>query len=162
MLAWIVKNPAWAIAGVLLVSCGLLFGLERYRAAKLDAARAELKVVQGNVEQALAANKNIAGALDQLKAAHDTLIATVRQDTAALERAAGAIQTTNTAIRAESGRLRAAREEIYRATPSCSELASIDIAAVCPALATSLREQSSRQGCASGGDPGSCPGAASF
>jgi hypothetical protein len=159
---WLVRNPAWAIAGVLVLACGLLFGLERYRAAKLDAARAELQVSQANAEAAIAANRSLSDGLARLKAAHDTLIATVRSDSAAIERAVGALKNETQALRANSGRLRATREEIFRATPSCAELASIDLAAACPALARSLRREADRQRSSSLGDPGAGSDGASF
>jgi hypothetical protein len=162
MWAALLKNPALGGCLVLGVACAVLFGLERYRAATLDAARAEAKIHQANYDTAIEANKHLSSGLSQLQAAHDALIQTVRADTAKIERAAGDVQRASAAIRANAGRLEDAREEIYRATPSCSELVAIDIAGLCPALSRSLRDQASRQRCSDGGDPGSCPGATSF
>jgi hypothetical protein len=145
MLAWIVKNPAWTVCAVLGLACAVLFGLERYRAARLDAAQAEVRILKGNFTTAIEANQHLSAGLDQLRGAHEELIETIRADQGTIRRAAEAVTLASAAIHGGAERVRSERENIIR-EPSCAELARLDVAAVCPALAISLRDQASRQG----------------
>jgi hypothetical protein len=135
-------NPFLAALGVACLGLGVTVYVQRG-----TVARAEARVVRVQVQfdQVVQANKNLAASMDSMKKVNDDLIEMVRVDAENLQRAAIEVRRREAESRVQSERVRSARQEIKNATVSCADLARLDIVAVCPALAISLRDQARNQ-----------------
>lgn len=144
MWALILRNPVWVVAVLLGVPCLLLFGQWKYQSARADQAVFQARLATSNYETAQAANKNLKAALQTVSQAHDALVQMMETDREEMERAVETMASYKIAITQAQEELKAHRQELLHATPTCAELARLDITAACPALADSLRNEAGR------------------
>lgn len=143
-MGWIQKNLILAIviAAMVAVISGLSAVVVR-QSGKLGAMNAEFKRQKRDLDQSVADLGTLQLAFDAQKAAHEKCLDGVKisqaDNTAAVEK----ITEFNNALRATSGEIRAIRDRIY-VEASCNALATMDINALCPALAGSLRQRAAQ------------------
>ena len=143
--------PATVYAGALLILI-TLFG---FQSCALDRSKTELAQSEAALDTAVATNRRNSDAIETIKLINQQCIDDRRADETrhANARAAWAAERNELEVTAN-----AAREietiEVYR-TPSCVELAQLDINGVCPDLANSLRERTTRNNRIRNGGSGS-------
>lgn len=161
--AWLLKFCIPIIA-VLCGACLILTAAIKWKSDQLESTRKDNVYLKEQRDVAVNSNESIFKALADLKAKHTELMALISTDTSAIRASAERLDLVSDDIRKRAIQLRTTREEMFRATPSCEELARLDIAGMCPSLAASLRESSggqrsdhSRGGEAGSGTPGQTP-----
>jgi hypothetical protein len=104
------------------------------------------------VAQAAQTNDNNLVTITDLGDRLDTCVTDRQVDEAANVAVVSSLNADILRLEEEGFGIRIETEEIFR-EPSCEELGSLDVAAICPALATSMRD--SADSLNRGGDPGS-------
>ena len=143
--------PATFYAGALLISI-VLFS---FQSCALDDAKSDLAVANANLDTAVATNRRNSRAIDTIKLINEQCLDDRRADETrhANARAAWASERNTLEVEANAAR-QIETIEVYR-TPSCVELAQLDINDVCPDLANSLRERTARSNRIRNGGSGS-------
>lgn len=141
MFGWIQKNVMLAIilgamAAVIAAESSYIVhqsGKLGSKKAELETAQRDLGVAQTNLTQEKAAN-------DLLEKANNSLIDEVLVSKAEQKASVEYIRNLEASLKTASVSTRKQRDEIYK-EPGCDQLAKIDIAAMCPDLAGSLRQR---------------------
>lgn len=143
MIAWVQKNVYLAVGiGILLLLLAAAAGTVKSQATRIGKLETRLDGVETERDQALTTLGAKEKELTVLREAHASALAVIRlgeQDAVAVAQ----LKTDLQRATREAAFLRTQRDAIYR-TPECTELADLDVAAACPAVATSLRERAAR------------------
>jgi hypothetical protein len=144
------SKPMMIATGILVVICLLLWRQN----SKLNE---EVGKAKAAVEQAAQTNSNNLTTIDDLEERLTACVTERQVDEAASEALVSSLNAEILDLQEEGFGVRIETEEIFR-EPSCEELGNLDIAAVCPALATSMRDSANSingSGNPGGAGPGS-------
>ncbi len=144
------NKPLMIATGILVVICLLLWRQNSNLNEEVGKAKAA-------VEQAAATNSNNLTTIDDLEERLNTCVTERQVDEAESEALVSSLNAEILDLQEEGFGIRIETEEIFR-EPSCEELGNLDINAICPDLARSMRD--SANSINGSGDPGSTsPGA---
>ncbi len=125
-----------ALGGALLI-CGLIIGFLWNQNGDL---REEMGKAEAAVTQAKQTNTNNLTTMADLEDRISTCVRDREVDEAAGVAVVSALKADILTLEERGVEVRIEREEIFR-EPSCQELGGLDINAICPALATSMRDR---------------------
>jgi septal ring factor EnvC (AmiA/AmiB activator) len=145
MLLWFQKNM---IIAIVLAAMGAVIAgesaLALHQSKKLGEAGRNQKFVERERDQSQQDLASLQLAFDAQKTAHEKCLDEVKVSVAENKSAVEQIAAFDAQLKATSGAIRSIRDKIYLEA-SCNALATIDINAVCPALAGSLRQRAAMQ-----------------
>ena len=124
------------ILGGSLAACLIIIGLLWHQNGNLHEEMGKAKAA---VTQAKQTNDNNLTSITDLGDRLDTCVRDREVDVAAGVAVVSALKADILGLEERGVEIRIEREEIFR-EPSCDELGSLDITAICPALATGLRD----------------------
>lgn len=145
MLGWVQKNVLLVVVLAALVTT---IGIESRYIVHLAGKRAELKAQLETATQTLDVTKvNLEQermAFTTLTTAHNSCLEEIKVSKNAQGASVEYISKLESDLQTQGRKLREVRNDIYK-LPGCDQLATLDIAAACPALGVSLRQRATTQ-----------------
>lgn len=138
----LMKGVAVAAVLAMISMAGALWWQDR----ALDRAGSRIENLSARLERAVEANKTNVGVINDLQEANAALLERIRIDVAKAVEAAQRARERAGELERQRDAARQGLREALSSTPSCEALASLDVAAACPALGDRLRDLQRRAG----------------
>ena len=118
------------------VMVGILFAAlvagNVYFKLRLDSVKSTNKLLDYRVETLLDANKANGKTIEELQEANDDLLARIEMDAAAAAEAAREAELQRARLLAERERIQRELRDALSTSPTCEDLAALDLSALCP------------------------------
>ncbi len=128
------------ISKVLAGALGVVVVISMFLGWRLLAAHERIGEFEFAVEQATLTNKDNQIVITNISGKLDTCVADRAVDEQQNEITVANLRALTAKLETDAARVKADRKEIFR-DPTCEELGNLDIGALCPAWAVSLRER---------------------
>lgn len=127
----------WVLIGAGVLVLSSIAGAQTWRLSQANEKVGEYREKLATAAEAARSNYET---VDALRLANERLTEALRVTAEARDEAVSNLEEANEQIRDELGETRRELSEALQSTPSCEELAALDIGRMCPAAADSLRD----------------------
>lgn len=103
-----------------------------YLGMRLDSVKADKKLLQYRVDTTVSANEANQETIDKLKESNNELVEIMEISLARARAEAAAADVERASLVAERARIQRELRDSLSATPSCEDLANLDLSAMCP------------------------------